>query len=244
MIPNTSERNKSSSQHYILASRGGSKPVSFYSAVAFFGTFLLLQTATWARGPLSPPEAGQQGATISPQQLDDLVAPLALYPDPLLSQVLVASTYPMEIAECEQWVRDHPRWKPSKLMSEAKKQNWDPSLQGLVAFPDVLKQLTQNMNWTTQLGNAFLAQQADVMQAVQQMRAEAESKGTLRSTPQETVATQEQGGQPAITIEPTNPDLWYVPNYNPAYVWGPRLGELIHPSIIQALMWAWVGILV
>ena len=82
---------------------------------------------------------------MSPQQLDDLVAPIALYPDPLLSEVLAASTYPMEIAEGEQWVRDHPKWKPSKLMDEAKKQNWDPSVQGLVAFPDVLARLAQSI---------------------------------------------------------------------------------------------------
>jgi len=105
-------------------------------------------------------------------------------------------------------------------MDEAKKQNWDPSVQGLVAFPEVLSRLSQDIAWTTALGNAFLAQQAEVMQAVQRMRAQAEARGTLRSTPQETVTTQNQGGQTAISIEPANPDVWYVPNYNPAYVWG------------------------
>jgi hypothetical protein len=176
-----------------------------------------------------------------PQQLDDLVAPIALYPDPLVAEVLAASTYPMEIAEAEQWVRDHPKWKPSKLMDEAKKQNWDPSVQGLVAFRDVLAQLTQNMSWTTQLGNAFLAQQADVMQAVQRMRAEAQAKGKLRSTPQETVTTQNQSGQNAIDIEPGDPNVWYVPNYNPVYVWGPPVWgyypPLIYPGI--GIGWGW-----
>ena len=176
-----------------------------------------------------------------PQQLDDLVAPIALYPDPLLSEVLAASTYPMEIAEAEQWVRDHANWKPPKLMDEAKKQNWDPSVQGLVAFPDVLARLTQDMGWTTQLGNAFLAQQADVMQAVQRMRAQAEAKGVLHSTPQETVTTQAQGGQTAIDIEPANPNVWYVPNYNPAYVWGPPVWgiypPLYYPGIGVGLSW-------
>src|ERR1035438_9661426 len=115
------------------------------------------------------PAATQPQPQVSPQQLDDLVAPIAIYPDPLVGEVLAASTYPMEVAEAEQWVRDHTHWKPSKLMDEVKKQNWDPSIQGLVAFPDVLPHLTQDMNWTTQLGNAFLAQQADVMKAVQRM---------------------------------------------------------------------------
>ena len=184
---------------------------------------LLLVRAGTAQTP--PPGAAQPPpqtpAPLTPEQLDDLVAPIALYPDPLLGEVLAASTYPMEIAEAEQWVRDHPKWKPSKLVDKAKKQNWDPGVQGLVAFPQVLSQLSQNMGWTTQLGNAFLAQQSEVMQAVQRMRAQAQAKGMLESTPQQTVNTQEQNGQPVITIEPSNPNVWYVPSYNPAYIWGP-----------------------
>ncbi len=178
---------------------------------------------------------------MSAQQLDDLVAPIALYPDPLVAQVLAASTYPMEIAEAEQWVRDHPKWKPSKLMDEAKKQSWDPSIQALVAFPNVLAQLTQNMSWTTQLGNAFLAQQTDVMQAVQRMRAQAQAKGKLQSTPQVSVTTQNQNGQPVISIEPANPNIWYVPNYNPVFVWGPPVWgyypPLLYPGIDVGLGW-------
>ncbi|HLK21611.1 MAG TPA: DUF3300 domain-containing protein [Bryobacteraceae bacterium] len=165
--------------------------------------------------------ANPSGAPLTAEQLDNLVAPIALYPDPLLSQIFAASTYPIEIAEAQQWVRDHPKWKPSKLMDEAKKEQWDPSVQGLVAFPEVLTRLSQDIGWTTQLGNAFLAQQADVMQAVQRMRASAQAKGTLQTTPQEVVNTQEQNGQRAITIEPANPDIWYVPNYNPVFIWGP-----------------------
>ena len=196
----------------------------------------------YQNGP--PPDAQNApppGTPMSPPQLDDLVAPIALYPDPLLGELLAAATYPIEITEAEQWVRDHPKWKPSKLMDEAKKQNWDPSVQGLVAFPDVLERLSQNIGWTTQLGNAFLAQQADVMQAVQRMRSQAEAKGTLRSTPQETVTTQDQGGQTAISIEPANPDVWYVPNYNPEYVWGPPVygyyPPLLYPGIDVGFGW-------
>jgi hypothetical protein len=114
-------------------------------------------------------------------------------------------------------------------------------VQGLVAFPDVLARLTQSIGWTLKLGNAFLAQQADLMQAVQRMRAQAEAKGTLHSTPQETVTTQNQGGQSAIDIEPANPDVWYVPNYNPAYMWGaPDWGDyppLFYPGIDMGLGW-------
>ena len=124
-------------------------------APIFVAVFLLY---TVAAAPQNGPLTGAQpGSPMPPQQLDDLVAPIALYPDPLVGEVLAASTYPIEIAEAEQWVRDHPHWKPSKLMDKAKKENWDPSVQGLVAFPDVLARLSQDISWTTQLGNAFLA---------------------------------------------------------------------------------------
>jgi len=212
-----------------------------YVAAVFAAFFLLPMAAAGHPAQNTPAAVAEPGAPMSPQQLDDMVAPIALYPDPLLGEVLAASTYPMEIAEAEQWVRDHPSWKPSKLMDRAKKENWDPSVQGLVAFPDVLARLTQNIGWTTQLGNAFLAQQADVMQAVQRMRAAAEAKGTLHSTPQEIVTTQNQGGQTVIDIEPANPDVWYVPNYNPAYMWGPpdwgNYPPLFYPGIDMGLGW-------
>jgi len=193
-------------------SRFGSALLSVLSVFIWLGGAALCSAQT----PEAPPPA-----LLSPQQLDDLVAPIALYPDPLLAQVLAASTYPTELAQAQQWVSDHPDWQASRLVQEAKNQNWDPSVQGLVAFPQVLSYLTQNMNWTAQLGDAFLAQQADVMQAVQRMRQEAMAKGALHSTPQEIVSTQMQNGQQVITIEPANPDVWYVPSYNPAYVWGP-----------------------
>lgn len=215
-----------------------------HGGAAMLAAFLLLLLHAAAAGysPQSaPPADAQTGAPMPPQQLDDLVAPIALYPDPLVGEVLAASSYPVEIAEAEQWVRDHPHGKPAKLMDRAKKENWDPSVQGLVAFPDVLARLSQDINWTTQLGNAFLARQADVMQAVQRMRAKAEANGTLHSTPQETVTTQNQGGQPAITIEPADPDVWYVPNYNPAYVWGPPVWgaypPLYYPGVEVGLGW-------
>jgi hypothetical protein len=204
---------------------------------------ILLFTMT-ARGQFSPPPPVNPTApaqTLTAQQLDDLVAPVALYPDPLIGEVLAASTYPMEIAEAEQWVRDHPKWKPSKLLDEAKKQSWDPSIQGLVAFPQVLGFLSQDIGWTTQLGNAFLAQQPDVMQAVQRMRAQAEARGTLRTTPQQTVTNTNRDGQSVIDIEPANPDVWYVPGYNPLYVWGPPVWgyypPLLYPGVDVGFDW-------
>lgn len=218
----------------------------YWIVLAAFFAFYLLHMAFGQEyppppGPL-PPAAGSASAQpLTPQQLDDLVAPIALYPDPLVGEVLAASTYPVEIPEAEQWVQDHKKWKPSKLMDEAKKQKWDPSVQGLVAFPQVLEQLTQDLGWTTALGNAFLAQQADVMQAVQRMRAQAQEKGKLQTTPQQTVTTENQNGQSAIQIMPANPDVWYVPVYNPLWVWGPPVWGVYPPLIYPGIDigWGW-----
>ena len=175
-----------------------------------------------AQAPPSPPAPQQPAAqAVSSQQLDDLVAPIALYPDPLLGQVLAASTYPLEIVEAEQWLQRNNGLTGAALIDAAKQQNWDASIQALVAFPDVLARMNQDIRWTTDLGNAFLAQQADVMYAVQRMRSSAQSRGKLSSTPQQTVTTQNDNGQSAITIQPANPQVMYVPSYDPMYVWGP-----------------------
>jgi len=174
--------------------------------------------------PGYPAPAGTQPATaprLSAQQLDDLVAPIALYPDPVLSQAMVASTYPLELVEAEQWLRANSGLQGQQLMDAARQQDWDASVQAMVAFPEVLDRLTQNIRWTTDLGNAFLAQQPDVMAAVQRMRTQAQANGKLSSTPQETVTTATQGGQSAIEIMPTDPQVVYVPSYDPAYIWGP-----------------------
>ncbi|HLK18700.1 MAG TPA: DUF3300 domain-containing protein [Bryobacteraceae bacterium] len=162
-----------------------------------------------------------QTQTFPPDQLAAMVAPIALYPDALLSQVLVASTYPLEVAEAAQWLRQNGNLQGQALVDAARQQNWDPSIQALVVFPDVINRLNSDIRWTTDLGNAFLAQQADVMAAVQRLRAEAQANGKLNSNAQETVTTQTQGDQTAIAIQPADPQVVYVPTYNPEYVWGP-----------------------
>lgn len=168
-----------------------------------------------------PPSVGQAPAqTLAPQQLDNLVAPIALYPDPLLGQMLVAATYPVELVEAQQWLDANGNLRGQQLTDAARQQNWDPSIQALVAIPDALAMLTQDIRWTTDLGNAFLAQQGDVMSAVQRMRLRAQSNGQLRSNPQETVTTENQGGQQAVEIQPANPNQVYVPEYDPYYVYG------------------------
>ena len=173
----------------------------------------------FAQAPPPPQPPPQQ--LLSPDQLENLVAPIALYPDPLLSQVLAASTYPLEIVEVDQWMRQNGNLHGTQLMDAARQQNWDPSVQALVAFPDALTMLTRDVRWTTDLGNAFLAQQKDVMGAVQRMRLRAMQNRKLESTPQQNVSTQTQDGQSAVVIEPADPQVVYVPAYNPAYVWGP-----------------------
>lgn len=175
-----------------------------------------------AQTPAGPPPPPQTATQVwAPEQLNDLVAPIALYPDPLLGQVLAASTYPLEIVEAQQWLQQNRGLTGTALMDAARQQNWDPSVQALVAFPDVLARLNQDIRWSTDLGNAFLAQQADVMYAVQRMRASAQAKGKLSSSPQQVVTTQTDNGQSAIEIAPANPQVIYVPSYDPMYVWGP-----------------------
>jgi hypothetical protein len=178
-------------------------------------------SAIVAQPPMQAAPPQNSAPLMPPQQLDNLVAPIALYPDPLLSQVLVASTYPLEVVEAQQWLQKTNGLSGSALLDAAKQQNWDPSVQALVAFPDVLAKLNQDIRWTTDLGNAFLAQQADVMSAVQRMRAQAQSNGRLSTTPQQIVTTATDNGQAAIQIEPANPEVIYVPTYDPMYVWGP-----------------------
>jgi hypothetical protein len=163
--------------------------------------------------------------------LNNLVAPIALYPDGLLSQVLVASTYPLELVEAQQWLQQNSSLSGTQLTDASKNQPWDASVQALVAFPDVLNRLNQDVRWTTDLGNAFLAQESDVMAAVQRMRASAQANGRLTSTAQQTVNTETQDGQQAITIQPANPDVVYVPSYDPNYVWGPAAAGY-YPSLI------------
>jgi hypothetical protein len=155
------------------------------------------------------------------EQLDSLVAPIALFPDPLLAQTLAASTYPLEIIELEQWLKRNPNLKDQALADAMAKQPWDPSIQALAIFPDVVTRLSANVAWTTNLGNAFLAQPQDVMDAVQRMRAKAQSKGALKTTEQQKVETETvEGGQEAIVIEPANSQYAYVPSYDPEVVYG------------------------
>jgi hypothetical protein len=155
------------------------------------------------------------------EQLDALVAPIALYPDALLAQTLVASTYPLELIQLHQWMAKHKDLKDKALADSVAKQPWDPSIQTMAAVPDLVKRLADDIQWTTNLGNAFLAQQEEVMDAVQRMRAKAKSNGALESNEQQKVETKKVEGETIIIVQQTNPEVVYVPSYNPTYVYGP-----------------------
>ena len=187
------------------------------AGAAFALTGVASFEAAWAQASAQEPAA----APIPPEQLDSLVAPIALYPDPLLAQVLAASTYPVEIVQLQQWLAKNPGLKDQALEDAVSKQPWDPSVKGLAGLPDVIKRLADDIQWTTDLGNAFLAQQKDVLDAVQRMRTKAQTKGNLSSNEQQTVQTKTVENQQVIVIEQANPQVISVPSYNPTVVYGP-----------------------
>jgi uncharacterized protein DUF3300 len=162
----------------------------------------------------------ETASAIPPDQLDSLVAPIALYPDPLLAQTLAASTYPLELMQLQQWLARNPGLKDKALADAVAQQPWDPSIAAMAALPDVVKRLTDDIQWATDLGNAFLAQQADVMDAVQRMRHKAQDKGTLKSGQQQVVETQVIENERVIVIEQASPEVVYVPSYDPVVVYG------------------------
>jgi len=154
-------------------------------------------------------------------QLDQLVAPIALYPDTLLAQVLMASTYPLEVVQADRFAKANKGMKGDKLTSALDKQDWDASVKQLVSTPTVLDMMSIQLDWTQKLGDAVLAQQADVMDAIQRLRTAAQANGKLETTKQQKVTvTQNQGSAPIIEIEPASPDVVYVPYYEPAVVYG------------------------
>jgi len=162
----------------------------------------------------------EESPKIPDDQLDSLVAPIALYPDPLLAQVLAASTYPLEIIQLQQWLEKNKNLKDQALVDAVAKQPWDPSVQAMAALPDVVKRLADDIQWTTDLGNAFLAQQSDVMDAVQRMRSKAKDTGNLKSNEQMKVETKVIESKPVIIVEQSSPEVVYVPSYNPTVVYG------------------------
>src|ERR1700675_771248 len=152
----------------------------------------------------------------SPQELQQLVAPIALYPDALVAQILAAATYPTQIVEANRWMQRHAELKGDKLAKEVDKQDWDPSVKAMAQFPSVLENMDKNLSWTSSLGEAYANQPDDVTNAVQTLRSQAEKTGHLNSNEQEKVTTQGT----TIIVEPANPEMVYVPAYDPWLVYG------------------------
>lgn len=182
-------------------------------------TALMAQDAAQASAP-----ATADKPPLTTEQLDQLVAPIALYPDDLLSQIFMASTYPLEIVQADRWVKANSSLKGDALNAALEKQPWDASVKSLVGFPDVLAMMSDKLDITTQLGDAFISQQKDVMAAVQRLRAKAQQAGNLQSNQQQTVTVQPAPAGSTTTqtiiIQPANPQVVYVPTYNPTVVYG------------------------
>jgi hypothetical protein len=163
------------------------------------------------------PQAAQQ----SPEQLQQLVAPIALYPDTFIAQILPAATYPDQIVDAERWMGQHNDLSGDDLAKEVDKQSWDASVKALTQFPAVLANMNQNLAWTSELGDAYINQQQDLSQAIQTMRERAKQAGNLNTTPQENVSTEGQ----TIVIQPADTNVVYVPQYDPWLVYGSPLAE-------------------
>jgi len=181
----------------------------------------MLVQLTAQAGSVGPADQASQQSPAPPtqlssQELQQLVAPIALYPDALVAQVLAASTYPTEIVEADRWMQSQSKLKGEELAGEVDKQPWDPSVKALTQFPSVLENMDKNLSWTSSLGDAYANQQQQVMDAVQAMRQQARKAGHLKSNEQENVTTQGN----TIVIEPAVPDVVYVPAYDPWLVYG------------------------
>jgi hypothetical protein len=166
--------------------------------------------------------AAESKPPMKQEELDQILAPVALYPDSLISQILMASTYPLEVVQADRWVETNKELKGDALATELEKQSWDPSVKSLVNFPQVLDMMNSKLDWTVKLGDAFLEQQKDVMNTIQSLRAKAQAAGNLTSNEQQTVTVEAATPtQPqVIVIQPANPQVIYVPTYSPTVVYG------------------------
>ena len=180
------------------------------------------QILAWLLGLTLLAAAGSATAQAKLDQphLDQLLAPVALYPDALLSQVLMASTYPADVAAAAQWSKSNQSLSGDAATRAVAGEQWDPSVQSLVAFPSVMDMMGRQPQWVQSVGDAFLAQPDDVMDSVQRLRVQAQKAGTLKTTEQQKVVTQQSGGTTIVQIEPANPQVVYVPTYNPTVVYG------------------------
>jgi hypothetical protein len=204
----------------------------------------------WAQDAQDVAGEEQQQPLLNAAQLDQLVAPIALYPDSLLAQVLMASTYPLEVVQADRFAKASKGLKGDKLTKALEKQDWDASVKQLVSTPTVLAMMSDQLDWTEKLGDAVLAQQADLMDAIQRLRAQAQANGKLETTKQQRVTVNQQANKHVIEIEPASPEVVYVPYYNPSVVYGawpypdyppyyypPPAGYVVGGAIATGLAW-------
>ena len=178
-------------------------------------------------------QAQTEPKPFSPEELDQMLAPIALYDDALLSQVLMAAGYPLEIVEAARWSQANPNLKGDAAVTAVADKTWDVSVKSLVAFPSVLKQLSDHLDWTQKLGDALIGQQADVATSIQRLRAKASAAGTLKTGKEQTVTTQTQGSETTIAIQPTNPEVVYVPTYDPNTAYGQWSNPSYPPDLLS-----------
>ena len=187
-------------------------------AAAVLGFLVLLPFGVMAQTPNPPPASSQE--SLKPQELEALVAPIALYPDTLLAEVLMASTYPLEVVQADRWLTANKNLKEDQFKAAVDKQPWDGSVKALIATPSVLTMMSSKLDWTQKLGDAFLAQQTEMMDAVQRLRTKAQANNQLTSTKEQKVTVRQEQNRQVIAIEPTDPNTVYVPYYDPAVVYG------------------------
>ncbi len=212
-------------------------------AILRLGEALLLATFTPSFAPAQePPQHVEAGGQLSEAELDQLLAPFALYPDALVGQILMAATYPLEVVEADRWLQDadNATLTGDRLTEALEQKNWDPSVKSLVPFPQILRIMDDNLDWTERVGQLFQADQVAVMDAVQRLRKQAEAAGQLQSTPQETVGTEGQ----AITIVPATSTTVYLPVYNPTVAYGSWRYPDYPPYYFPNFVGGFVGIVV
>jgi hypothetical protein len=215
----------------LLSKRDLMKATTTSKALAVLSLFLSVgippalpqPDAPQAAQPQSPKEAqteGQKGEKppLRPEELDQLLASIALYPDDLIAQMLSASTYPVEVVQAARFLKENAQLKGEQLMAAAKDKDWDPSVKAMLQFPDVLKMMDEKLDWTTKLGDAFLSQERDVMDSIQRLRRKANEAGSLQTNQEQKVIVEAQ--TQTIIIQPANPQIVYVPTYNPTVVYG------------------------
>jgi hypothetical protein len=210
----------------------------FQQGMALFLSWSLVLASVQATAQDGYAQAPAQALQQSPQQLQQLVAPLALYPDGLVAQILAAASYPDQVVEAETWLGKHKNLTGEKLAKEVNKEHWDNSVKALTQFPAVLANMNQNLAWTSELGDAYVNQQQAVTQAIQTMRQKAKQAGNLKTTPQENVTSQGQ----TIVIQPAAPDVVYVPQYDPWLAYGYPLAAFPGWYPYPGLFWAGPGI--